>query len=275
MSKNSILITGCSTGIGLASAQAMKARGWQVLATARRPEDLERLETKEGLEALHLELRDPESIAKCAAEALERTNGKLFALFNNAAYGQMGAIEDLSVDVMREQFEVNVIGTHDLTQRIVPAMRKAGEGRIVQCSSVLGLVSGPFRGAYSGTKFALEGMSDALRIELRDCGVKVSLIEPGPIWSKFLDTAVSNFKSTVNITGSAHSEAYAERLEKLENGGALPFKLGPEAVAAKLIHAVESPRPKARYYVTRATYIAAACKRALPGPVMDMIVAKN
>ena len=275
MQNRSILITGCSSGIGLASAQALKSRGWRVLATARKDEDLARLEQQEGLEALRLELREPRSIAACADEALRLTDGKLFALFNNAAYGQMGAVEDIPVNAMREQFEVNVIGTHDLTQRLIPAMRKEGRGRIVQCSSVLGLLSGPYRGAYSGTKFALEALSDALRAELNGSGVRISLIEPGPIRSKFIDNALAAFRANVDMSRSPHSEVYERRIEKLEAGGATRFKLGPEAVAAKLVHAVESRRPKIRYYVTTSTYFAAACKRVLPTPVIDVMVARQ
>lgn len=275
MDKKSILITGCSSGIGLASAQALKARGWRVLATARKDEDLARLAKDEGLEVLHLELRDADSIAQCAAEALRLTDGKLYALFNNAAYGQMGAIEDIGVKAMREQFEVNVIGTHDLTQRLIPAMRKQAKGRIVQCSSVLGLVSGPYRGAYCGTKYALEALSDALRVELNGSGIKVSLIEPGPIWSKFIDNTVAALKANVDIGASVHRDVYESRLQQLKEGGSMRFKLGPEAVAAKLIHAVENPRPKIRYYVTKATYIAAACKRLLPAQTVDALVARQ
>jgi len=219
MQNRSILITGCSSGIGLASAQALKSRGWRVLATARKDEDLARLEQQEGLEALRLELREPRSIAACADEALRLTDGKLFALFNNAAYGQMGAVEDIPVNAMREQFEVNVIGTHDLTQRLIPAMRKEGRGRIVQCSSVLGLLSGPYRGAYSGTKFALEALSDALRAELNGSGVRISLIEPGPIWSKFIDNALAAFRANVDMSRSPTARSMNGGLKNWKQAG--------------------------------------------------------
>src|SRR5690606_24281722 len=180
MTDRTILITGCSSGIGLASARMLKARGWRVLATARKPEDLKRLNEEHGLEALYLELADPKSIAGCAEEALSRTRGRLYALFNNAAYSQPGAVEDIPADALRHQLEVNVVGTHDLTRRIIPAMRASGAGRIVQCSSVLGLVSAPWRGAYCASKYALEALTDALRLELQGSGIHVSLIEPGP-----------------------------------------------------------------------------------------------
>jgi NAD(P)-dependent dehydrogenase (short-subunit alcohol dehydrogenase family) len=272
MSQRSILITGCSSGIGLASARTMKSRGWRVLATARKPEDLARLERDEGVEALYLELSDPASIVACADEALKRTGGKLDALFNNAAFGQVGAVEDLSGDVLRRQLETNVVGVHALTRPIIAAMRANGTGRIVQCSSVLGLVAGPYRGAYCASKFALEALSDALRLELRDTGVRVLLIEPGPIQSRFLERALENFKATIDMEASPHRETYVARLAAMEAGGKTTFKLPPEAVAAKLVHAVESPRPKARYYVTTPTYFAAALKRLLPTSLLDRVL---
>ena len=272
MTGRCILITGASSGIGLASARIMKARGWRVLATARAPDDLERLENDEGVEALPLELSDPASIAACASEALARTDGKLYALFNNGAFGQVGAVEDLSADVLRRQLEVNVIGAHDLTCRVLPAMRANGEGRIVQCSSVLGLVSGIYRGGYCASKFALEALSDALRLELRDTGIRVSLIEPGPIRTRFVETALANVKKAVDIDASPHRDAYLARLAAMEAGGSSTFKLEPEAVAAKLVHAVESARPKARYYVTTPTYIAAGLRRVLPTALLDRVL---
>ena len=252
----------------------LKARGWQVLATARSSDDLARLKDEEGVEALHLELRDAASIMDCAQEVLKRTGGKLDALFNNAAYGQLGAIEDLSADVLREQFEVNLIGTHDLTCQIIPAMRRQGHGRIVQCSSVLGLVSGPYRGAYCATKFALEALSDSLRMELKNSGIHVSLIEPGPIRSRFIDNAMATFKK-LDVTHSVHREIYEARMASLKEGGKTTFKLEPAAVVHRLIHALESPRPNLRYFVTTPTYIAAVMKRVLPGRMLDMIASRQ
>jgi NAD(P)-dependent dehydrogenase (short-subunit alcohol dehydrogenase family) len=274
MTDRTILITGCSSGIGLAAARVMRARGWRVLATARRDADLERL-AAEGFETLPLELADPVSIAACADAALTRTDGRLFALFNNAAYGQPGAIEDIRADVLRHQFEVNVIGTHDLTQRLLPAMRRLGRGRIINCSSVLGLVAAPWRGAYCASKFALEGLSDALRLELKGSGIHVSLIEPGPIRTRFIENAMVAAHAHVDIAGSVHRETYARVIAGMERGGKQLFKLEPEAVAAKLVHAVESARPKTRYYVTTPTYVAAYLKRLLPTRLMDVLAAKG
>jgi NAD(P)-dependent dehydrogenase (short-subunit alcohol dehydrogenase family) len=270
-SDRSILITGASSGIGLASATLLKSRGWRVLATARRPVDLNRLEEL-GLEALSLELSDPVSTAACADLALERTDGRLYALFNNAAYGQPGAVEDLTIEVLKAQFEVNLFGWHDLTRRIVPAMRQAGRGRILQCSSVLGFISPPYRGAYNASKHALEALSDALRFELRGSGVQVSIIEPGPIESRFLSHAVEAFRRNVRFEGSAHQAEYERRLAAMEAGGRKAGKLPPEAVAWKVVHAVESRRPKVRYRVTTPTHLAALGKRVLPGALMDWVV---
>ena len=271
MSQKSILITGASSGIGLASARLLRAKGWRVLATARTEADLNMLQRDAGVEALHLELADPRSVAWCASEALRLTDGKLTALFNNAAYGQVGAVEDLDPAVLRQQFEVNLFGTHDLTRRVMPAMRANGHGRIVQCSSVLGIVSVPYRGAYCASKFALEALSDAMRHELRGTDIHVSIIEPGPIRTRFVERALATFRATVDIENSAHRTTYLARLAAMEQGGKSTFKLEPEAVAWKLVHAVESPRPKRRYAVTIPTYIAAVSKRVLPASLADWI----
>ena len=275
MAQRNILITGCSSGIGLASARLMKKRGWRVIATARQREDIQRLREAEGLDVLGLELADGSSIAACAYDALAMCDGRLDALFNNAAFGQPGAVEDLSVDVLRAQFEVNVFGTHELTRRIIPSMREAGTGRIVQCSSVLGLVAAPYRGAYCASKFALEALTDAMRLELEGTGISISLIEPGPIDTQFVANAVAAARRSVDIEGSVHREKYQLMLDALGKGGRKLFKLKPEAVAAKLVHAVESPKPKARYFVTVPTYLAGAAKRGLPTRALDWFAARN
>lgn len=269
MVERSILITGCSSGIGLASARVLKARGWRVLATARKSEDLAMLEREEGVEALPLELADQASVAACAQEAMHRTGGHLDALFNNAGFGQTGAVEDITAELLRHQIEVNLIGAHELTRRILPAMRANGSGRIVYCSSVLGLVAGPYRGAYCASKYAMEGLTDALRLELRDTGIRVSLIEPGPIRTRFLENVLIRARETIDIEGSVHRDAYRARIAKIEAGGDTAFKLEPEAVAMKLVHALESPRPRARYFVTTPVYIAAFLKRVLPTALLD------
>lgn len=271
MTRKTILITGCSSGIGFVSARIMRGRGWRVLATVRTNEDYARVSGELGIEVLPLDLGDPASIARCAEEALRLSDGQIDAIFNNGAYGQVGAVEDLSADVLRRQMEVNLIGTHDLTRRFIPAMRAHGAGRIVQCSSVLGFVSVPYRGAYCASKFALEALSDAMRHELAGTGIHVSIIEPGPIRTRFVEHALTNFRSTVDIERSAHRETYMARLTAMEQGGKSTFKLEPEAVAFKLVHAVESARPKRRYKVTIPTYLAAAGKRVLPASLADWL----
>lgn len=271
MTRKTILITGCSSGIGLASARIMRGRGWRVLATVRTDEDYARVSSELGVEVLRLDLGDPALIARCADEALRLSDGQIDALFNNGAYGQVGAVEDLSADVLRRQMEVNLIGTHDFTRRFIPAMRARGAGRIVQCSSVLGFVSVPYRGAYCASKFALEALSDAMRHELGGTGIHISIIEPGPIRTRFVEHALENFRSTVDIETSAHRETYMARLAAMEQGGKSTFKLEPEAVAFKLVHAAESARPKRRYKVTIPTYLAAAGKRVLPASLADWL----
>jgi NAD(P)-dependent dehydrogenase (short-subunit alcohol dehydrogenase family) len=273
--ERTVLITGCSSGIGLASARELKRRSWRVFATARKPEDIARLEEEEGVESFYLDYAEPNSIAEVAERVLEAAHGRLDALFNNGAYGQPGAVEDLTREVLRAQFEANVFGWHDLTRRIIPAMREQGAGRIVFCSSVLGLISAPYRGAYCASKFAVEALADALRLELAGTGLQVVLIEPGPIATRFLEHALEAYRRNIDLERSAHSGIYRTRIARLEQGGDQTFKLGPEAVAAKLVHALESRKPKARYYVTLPTYAAVLFRRVLPIRALDAIAARN
>ena len=275
MSERSVLITGCSSGIGLASAREMKARGWRVFATARKPEDIARLREEEEVESLYLDYAEPRSIEAAAAQVLEATGGKLAALFNNGGYGQPGAVEDLAPQVLRAQFDANFFGWHHLTSRVIPAMRQQGEGRIVFCSSVLGLVSAPYRGAYCASKFAVEALADCLRMELAATGIKIVLIEPGPIASRFLDHALDAYRRNIDLEASPHSAIYRTRIARLEEGGSQTFKLGPEAVALKLVHALESRKPRRRYYVTIPTYAAVLFRRLLPARALDAIAARN
>ena len=275
MNERSILITGASSGIGLAAAQSLQARGWRVLATARKAADIERLRVEEGLEVIALELSDPASVEACADEALKLTNGRLTALYNNGAYGQVGAVEDLPTGILREQFEVNLFAAHSLIRRVLPGMRAQGHGRIVQCSSVLGLMATPYRGAYCASKFALEGLTDSLRLELAGTNIRVALIEPGPIRTNFVATALARFRETIDIEASPHCGIYLKRLESMKAGGTDRFKLEPSEVVFKLIHALESPRPQRRYYVTTPTHAAVALKRILPTALLDRFAAQS
>jgi NAD(P)-dependent dehydrogenase (short-subunit alcohol dehydrogenase family) len=253
----------------------MKSRGWRVFATARKPEDIARLKDEEGVESLYLDYAEPDSIEKAVAQVLEATGGKLTALFNNGAYGQPGAVEDLRREVLRAQFEAGFFGWHDLTRRVIPVMRRQGEGRIAFCSSVLGLISAPYRGAYCASKFAVEALADALRLELAATRIKIVLIEPGPIASRFLEHALEAYRRHIDLNASHHREIYRDRIARLEEGGDQTFKLGPEAVALKLARALESRRPKRRYYVTVPTYAAALFRRFLPTSALDFIAARN
>ena len=266
-----ILITGCSSGIGYAAAKGLGARGYRVFASARRTEDVERL-TEAGFESVRLDLDDSANITAALEEVLERTQGRLYALFNNGAYGQPGAVEDLDTDVLRAQFETNLFGWHDLTRRVIPLMRSQGEGRIIQNSSVLGLVALPYRGAYTASKFALEGLSDTLRMELRGSGVHVSLIEPGPIESLFRSNSLIMAKKNIDMENSVHRDSYKATVARLEKAGAaVPFTLPPEAVLKRVIHALESPHPRARYYVTFPTYLFGNLKRLLSSAALDWV----
>ena len=270
--KRSILITGCSSGIGLCAAEGLQARGYRVFATARKMADVEML-TAKGLEALQLDLADSASIQAAMEEILARTGGTLDALFNNAGYGQPGAVEDLTRDVLRTQFETNLFGMIELTNRVLPVMRRQGHGRIVQNSSILGYIVLAYRGAYNASKFAIEGITDTLRLELRGSGIYVSLIEPGPIKSRFRANAFAAFEQHIDAAASAHREQYAAMVRRLQKPGpAAPFTLGPEAVLEKLIHALESPRPRARYLVTKPAWIFAYAKRLLPTAWLDRML---
>ncbi|WP_022947788.1 SDR family NAD(P)-dependent oxidoreductase [Methylohalobius crimeensis] len=269
---NTILITGCSSGIGYVTALGLKERGYQVFASARKPEDMERLKA-EGFEAVQLDLDDSASIQAAVTEVLERTGGTLDALFNNGAWGQVGAVEDLSRDVLRAEFETNLFGTHELTNTVLPIMRRQGHGRILYNSSVLGLIALPYRGAYNASKFALEGLVDTLRLELSGTRIYPVLIEPGPILTKFRDNAYRKFKENIDPEPSPYREVYRKMEEKLTaDGPVVPFTLPPEAVLQKVIYALESPRPKIRYYVTVPTYLFGFLKRVLPLRALDWVL---
>nr|WP_272212426.1 SDR family oxidoreductase [Marinicella sp. W31]MDC2878341.1 SDR family oxidoreductase [Marinicella sp. W31] len=262
--KSTIIVTGCSSGIGAFCARALKDEGWRVFATARREQDLAAL-AADGLEALYLDYTDEASITALVETVLQRTGGTLDALFNNGAYGQTGAVEDVSTDVLRAQFEANVFGWHELTRQIVPVMRAQGHGRIVQCSSILGLLPYRFRGPYSASKYALEALSLTLRMELEGSGIFVSLIEPGPIASKFTANALKHIKASIDIEGSVHAEDYRKQLARLDGSGPPNrHKLEPDAVHAVLLKALTAKRPKPHYLVTTPAKQGAILKRLMP-----------
>lgn len=269
-----ILITGASSGIGLASARMMAERGWRVFATVRRDADAKMVSEIPGVTALKLDYADPASIAAAADFVLSATGGRIDALFNNGAYGQPGAVEDLRTDVLRTQFEVNVFGWHDLTCRLIPAMRARGHGRIVQCSSILGFLALKYRGAYIASKHALEGLSDTMRLELRGTGIEVVSIQPGPIATRFVQTSMKKFHENIDIASSHHREVYEKRLGRMKRGGANRFKLPAEAVARALVDACESARPRPVYRITIPTKVMAVVERLLPTRWYHALTAK-
>ncbi len=274
MKKRSILITGCSSGIGHCVARGLQTRGYRVFATARKQADVDRLNAA-GLESLLLDLDESASIQSAVDDILARTGGRLDAVFHNGAYGQTGAVEDLTREVLRKQFETNLFGWHELTRRVLPVMRGQGHGRIIYNSSVLGFVAMRFRGAYIASKYAIEGLVDTLRLELHDTNIHVVLVEPGPIISRFRKNSYTAFKTNIDTENSVHREAYQRMIARLEKEGpAVPFTLPPESVLKCVIHALESGRPKDRYFVTFPTYLFAGLKRVLPGRWLDRILAR-
>ena len=277
MEKRTVLITGCSSGIGFDSAMTLFKRGWRVLATCRQEKDCDRLQEM-GLESFVLDYSSPTSIRSGFDEAMSRTGNSLFALFNNGAHGQMAAVEDIPVEALREIFEVNFFGYHELTRLVIPVMRKQGFGRIVQNSSILGFTGLPWRGAYNSTKFALEGISETLRIELRTSGIHLSLIQPGPISTRIRINTRPHFEKWINWESSPLAEDYRTRLiPRLyqETGKKDAFELPASAVTKVLIHALEANRPKAKYRVTFPTHFMAFLKRVLPTNAVDSILARQ
>ncbi|GEA51935.1 short-chain dehydrogenase/reductase [Vibrio inusitatus NBRC 102082] len=273
--KESILITGCSSGIGYHCAQQLHHAGYTVIASCRNTEDVERLR-KEGLKCVQLDVTDAKSIHSGLADVLEMTGGKLDALFNNAAYGQCGALEDLPTEALRAQLETNLIGWHELTKAVIPVMLKQGSGKIIQNSSVLGLVAMKYRGAYNTSKFALEGYTDTLRLELMDTPISVSLIEPGPIVSKFRENALKAFEKTIDTDNSRHSKNYQNTIERLgKETSSNRFTLPAEAVLVPVKKILSNQKPKARYYVTTPTYLFGFLRRILPTRLLDRLLVKS
>ena len=271
----SILITGCSSGIGYYCAAELNKLGYNVIASCRQQRDVERLNSQ-GIHCIQLDLRCSESIDRGLKQALVLANGQLDMLFNNAAYGQPGALEDLPTEALRAQFETNFFGWHQLTRAVIPLMLQQGHGKIIQNSSVLGLVAMKYRGAYNASKFAIEGYTDTLRLELANTPIKIALIEPGPIESHFRQNAKSQFEQHIDINHSRHHDAYQQTLHRL--GTTTPnnkFTLGPDAIFKQVLAIINSKRPKARYYVTQPTYIFGFLRRILPTKWLDKLLIKS
>tara|TARA_R110000796_G_scaffold890_3_gene3319 strand:+ start:2704 stop:3531 length:828 start_codon:yes stop_codon:yes gene_type:complete len=275
MTAKTILITGCSSGIGYAAANGLRDRGWRVFATCRQQDDCDRL-TAEGFESPLLDYTDTSTIHSALSQVLDATGGSLDAVYNNGAHATPGAVEDLPTDALRAIFESNFFGWHELTRRVLPVMRAQGYGRIVHCSSVLGLVALPWRGAYNSTKFALEGLTDTLRLEMRGSNIRIILIEPGPVTSKIRVNSIPHFERWIDWKNSPRKTQYETQLRKrlYQSSGPDTFELPPEAVVTKLIHALESPRPRPRYYVTTPTYVSGILRRILPTRTLDWVLAR-
>ncbi len=272
MKQRNVIITGCSSGIGRCVAEGLKERGYRVFATARKKCDVDIL-IKSGFESVQLDLANSASLHSAFETIFQKTGGEIYALFNNGAYGQPGAVEDLSRDVLRQQFEVNLFGTHELTNLVLPVMRKQGYGRIIHNSSLLGFVALKYRGAYNATKYALEGLTDTLRLELMGSDIHISLIEPGPIESRFRKNALAAFEENISVENSPFKKVYERLEERLKaEGPVVPFTLGPEAVLDKVLHALESKKPRPRYYVTFPSYLFAYLKRVLSARMMDKVL---
>ncbi len=271
----SILITGCSSGIGYDAAHGMRAAGWRVFASCRSQADCDRLRA-EGFDAPRIDYADSATIDAGLAEVLAATGGTLDAVFNNGAFGTPGAAEDLPRDALREIFETNVFGVHELCTKVIPVMRTQGHGRIVQNSSVLGLVAMRWRAAYVATKFALEGLTDTMRLEMADTDIKIITIEPGPVTSDIRQKSIPHFERWIDWENSPRKEQYERGLLKrlYEDRGPDQFELPASAVTAKLLRAVTHANPKPRYYVTTPTYIMAFLRRILPSRALDWVLRK-
>ncbi len=269
-----ILITGCSSGIGHDAAFSLAQRGHQVFATCRKEEDVKRLKAS-GIDTVLMNMNDTESIRLAFHEIIEKSAGRLDILINNAGYGQTGALEDVSREALRLQFETNVFGLMDLTRLVIPVMRKQGHGRIINISSILGLISMPFRGAYNASKYAVEGLSDTLRLELQPSGIQVITIEPGPIESRFRENAVNGSLKLINSENSHFKAQYQLMLGDFQQKKSdSVFTRGTDAVIAKLIHAIESNKPRVKYRVTFPAHFFAFLKRVLTVRMLDSILSR-
>jgi NAD(P)-dependent dehydrogenase (short-subunit alcohol dehydrogenase family) len=277
--KKTVLVTGCSTGIGRCVAYGLRDKGYIVYPTARKKNDLQAL-IDDGFEAIALDYSDSQSVESAFNELMQKTNRELYAVFHNGAYGQPGAVEDLTRAVLEAQFSCNVFGWHQLNNLILPVMRQQGYGRIIINSSVLGLVALPMRGAYNASKFALEGLFDTLRMELKNTHIFVSLIEPGPIATEFRANSHKAFEEHIYnnkniLEASAHRHSYEKTIKRLiHKGKAVPFTLSPESVLKRVEHALTSDKPKIRYAVTVPTYVFGFLKRILPHRYLDWILLK-
>ncbi len=266
-----ILITGCSSGIGKETALYLHKQGYRVFATARDKKDVKKLEDL-GLTSFLLDVTQPKTIQKTLGKILKLTEGTLDVVFNNAGFGQPGALEDISTEVLKEQFDTNVFGLHEVTKQILPIMHKQGYGKIIQHSSILGLISLKFRGAYNASKYAVEGLTDTLRLELKDTNIDVTLLNTGPVTSDFRKNAVQKLKKNIDIENSRFHKIYQDNMKAKKSE--VPFNLPAIAVAKVVEKIINTNNVKPRYYITKATYILGYLKRLLPNKTLDRILIK-
>ena len=271
LSQRNVLITGCSSGIGLAIATGLHERGYQVFAGARNTRDVEKI-NQQGMQGVQLDLANTASIQLAVEKVMKLGGNRLYSLINNAAFGQPGAVEDLKTEVLRRQFETNLFGTHELTQRLIPVLREQHRSHIIQISSILGFICLPYRGAYNASKYALEGLTDTMRLELAGSGIHVSLIQPGPVVSRFRQNAYDAFLAEIDFENSIHKNAYQKEIKRMQSDKPVPFTLPAEAVLEKVVHALESRRPGIRYPVTKPAHIFRFLKGILPDRWMDWIL---
>ncbi len=270
-----VMVTGCSSGIGLATAKVLRVRGWRVFPTARCLEDLDHLR-EAGFQPVKLDLSDPESVAGAVEDVMTLCEGTLGAVVNNAGVAQFGAVEDLTREALRRQFEINTFGSQDLTNRLIPHFRKQGSGRIVNVSSVFGRISAPMVGCYCASKYAMEALSDAMRIELRVEGIAVALIEPGAILSQLRTKSADHSVGSIDMDAGRFAQRYARRLEKAKAPQRRSmFTKPPEAVAFKIAHALESRHPRSRYCVTAPAYLIAFLRRFAPDTLLDLMLSRS
>ena len=265
-----IVITGCSTGIGLETALYLKERMIKVYPTARKKEDVQKLKELGFKNAMYLDVTDYESIANVIEKVLE-LDGKIDVWFNNAGYGQMGAVEDVPTEFLKEQFETNVFGLHEATRQVLKVMRKQGYGKIIQHSSVLGIVALPFRGIYNSSKYAIEGLTDTLRLELQNTEIYPVLLNTGPIESDFRKNAIKTLDK-LDLENVYHKQKYLDA--KAGKSKKVPFSLPASAVASKVHQIILTPKPQPRYYITKATYLLGYAKRVLSTSLLDKLLLK-
>jgi NAD(P)-dependent dehydrogenase (short-subunit alcohol dehydrogenase family) len=271
-----ILITGSSSGIGLDTARYFAQKGWHVIATCRKAADVKRMQ-KEGLSSFQLDYEDQASLDAVVPRLQKLTGGRIDVLFNNGAYAIPCLTEDLPTPALRQIFEANFFGWHDLTRQILPLMFAAGKGRIIHNSSVLGFAAMRARGAYNATKFALEGLTDTMRQEIAGTNVDLILVQPGPIRTRIRENAHIQFKKWISWKDSRNTDFYTKGLIprlSAENPEKDLFELMPDAVTRAVWHAATARRPKLRYRITWATKIMAVAKRILSTRMMDRFASR-